>query len=87
MLKNDTVRLLVFFKDFDGKAITPTEVKLTIYSTDETIKEEITDGIINISEGKYQYDYVATDSFIYEFSGFYNSLPILSRELCTVKFN
>jgi len=87
MLKNDTVRLLVFFKDFDGIVITPTDVKLTIYNTDQTIKEEITEGIIKLSQGKYHYDYIATESFIYEFSGLFNSLPVLARELCTVKFN
>jgi hypothetical protein len=89
VLKNDTVRLLVFFKDFDGNVIVPTDVKLTIYNKEETIIETITDGIINLSQGKYQYDYTDTtgSDFIFEFSGVFNSKPVLARQEINVKFN
>jgi len=87
MLKKDTVRLLVFFKDFDGKVITPTDVKLTIYNTDETILEEITDGIIDNAQGNFHYDFVAPEhNFIFEYSGVYHSKPVLARQKITVNF-
>lgn len=88
MYSKDTVRLIVLFRDFNGNAITPDDVKLTIYKTDQEIVEEITDGIINNSNGNYHYDFVATDSdFIFEFSGVYFEKPVLARQLVQTKFN
>ena len=88
MIKNDTARLVVQFRDFNGNAITPDNVKLTIYDKQENIIKTITEGIIDLAQGNYFYDYEATDSdFIFEFSGFYFEKPVLARQLVQVKFN
>lgn len=87
MYTKDTVRLVVQFRDFDGKSINPDDVKLTIYDLDEQVIEEITDGIIDNGQGNYHYDFITTDSdFIYEFSSFYFEKPVLAREKVQVKF-
>lgn len=87
MFANDTVLLQVHFKDYEGKSINPSDIRLTIYSDDETLIEEITEGIINPSTGKYEYEYTATNSdFIFEFSGFFNGKKVLARQRVKVKF-
>lgn len=87
MFANDTVLLEVHFKDYQGNSINPEDIKLTIYSPDETLVEEITQEIINKSIGKYEYEYTATDSdFIFEFSGFFNEKKVLARQRVKVKF-
>lgn len=87
MFTKDTVRLVVQFRDFVGKAIEPTNVKLTIYDNSEVLLEEITLDIIDIGNGSYQYDYVAPEhDFIYEFSGVYQNKPVLARQLVQTKF-
>ncbi len=86
MIANDTVRLIVEFKDFNGNTIVPENVSLKIYDTKQNLIETVTDNIVHDST-KYYYDYTATDSdFIFEFSGFYNNKTVLSRQLVTVKF-
>lgn len=86
MIANDTVRLIVEFKDFNGNTIVPENVSLKIYDTKQVLIETITDGITQLNN-QYYYDYTATDSdFIFEFSGFYNNKTVLSRQLVTVKF-
>lgn len=88
MYTNDTVRLCVQFRDFEGKPINPENVKLTIYDINQAVIEEITEEIVDLADGKYHYDYIATNSdFIFEFSGFYFDKPVLSRQLVRVKFN
>lgn len=87
MFSNDTVRLQVAFKDFDSKNIQPTEVKLTIYDTNETVVEVIEqEALTDQSDGKWSYDYSAESSFVYEFSGTYFDKPVLARDSITVKF-
>lgn len=87
MIANDTVRLVVEFKDFKGNTIFPNDVKLKIYDTQHKLIETITEGIIK-QNNQYYYDYTATDSdFIFEFSGFYNDKIVLSRQLVKVKFS
>ena len=88
MLKNDTVRLVVNFKDFEGNAINPTDVKLKIYVEKEAPIETITDEIINLSQGHYQYDYTDTvgSDFIFEYSGIFNDKPVLARQAVQIKF-
>lgn len=87
MFTKDTVRLVVQFKDFNGTAINPDNVKLTIYDKQEEIIEEITDEIIDLSQGNYHYDYVAPEhDFIFEFSGVYNNKSVLARQLVQTKF-
>jgi len=86
LIANDTVRLVVEFKDFDGRTIAPDNITLKIYDTKQTLIQTITDGISQLNS-QYYYDYTATDSdFIFEFSGFYNNKTVLSRQLVTVKF-
>lgn len=87
MFVNDTVRLVAQFRDFNGNAINPDNVKLTIYNKQQEIIETITEGITDNTQGNFHYNYVATNSdFIFEFSGFFNSKPVLSRQLVQVKF-
>lgn len=86
MIAQDTIRLNVEFKDFNGNVIQPNDVTLKIYNTKKELLETITEGIVQ-ERTKYYYDYLATDSdFIFEFSGFYNDKAVLSRQLVTVKF-
>lgn len=87
MYSKDTARLIVSFKDFDGNAINPENVRLTVYDDKQVLTETITEGIINLSNGTYQYDYTADSDFIFEFSGIYFEKPVLARQLVKVKFN
>lgn len=87
MLKGDTARLCVQFRDFNGNAINPEEVKLMIYDTNELLTETITEGIVDLSQGNYFYDYTADSDFIYEFSGIYFGNPVIARQAVQVKFN
>lgn len=86
MIANDTVRLVVEFKDFNRNTIVPVDVTLKIYDKNKNLLETITDNIVQDGT-KYVYDYTATDSdFIFEFSGFYNDKIVLARQLVQVKF-
>lgn len=86
MYQGDTVRLKVNFKSFTGQAVNPVNPTLTIYKTDQTVVETITD-LVNEGTGQYYYDYVPELSeFIFEFSGQYNDKPILVREKVETKF-
>ena len=85
MLSQDTIRLVVEFRDFAGKVIHPTNITLKIYDEDEKLITTITEGI-NTDTTKYYYDYQADQTFIFEFSGIYNGLPVLARQLQKVKF-
>ncbi|MFP3356757.1 hypothetical protein R0K17_05290 [Planococcus sp. SIMBA_143] len=87
MYKGDTVRLCVQFRDFNGNAINPEQVKLTIYDNDELFTEVITEGIIDLSQGNYFYDYTADSDFVFEFSGIYFGKPVIARQEVQVKFN
>lgn len=87
MFTQDTIRLVVEFKDFDRNVISPDNVTLTIYDESQNIIEVITDDIVQ-DKTKYYYDYQAIDSdFIFEFSGFYNAKKVLARQLVKTKFN
>lgn len=88
MFKNDTVRLKVKFRDFDGNVINPTEIKLVIYNKQEEVVQTITDGIVDLTQGNYQYDYTDTtgSDFIFEFSGVFNSKSVLARQVVEIKF-
>ncbi len=87
MFSNDTIRLIVQFRDFNGQPINPTDVKLTIYDKQQ-VDETITDGIINIEQGNYQYDYTDTTNsdFVFEFSGVFNDKTVLARQEVKIKF-
>ena len=87
MYKGDTVRLAVSFNDFNGNAITPDDVKLFIYDNMESIIETITEGIVDLSQGSYFYDYTANTDFIFEFSGTHFDKPVIARQAVKVKFN
>lgn len=87
MLKGDTARLCVTFKDFDGNIIVPEDVKLTIYDKNKLEELVITEGIISLDSGSYFYDYTAESDFIFEFSGIYFSKPVLARQEVSIKFN
>lgn len=68
----DTVRLIVKFRNFDGKAIDPTDAKLKIFSESEQTIEEIQLNDTNRLEvGVFYFDYivpVGEGNLIYEFS-------------------
>lgn len=87
MLKGDTARLCVQFRDFNGNAINPEEVKLMIYDDKQLLTETIIEGIIDLSQGNYFYDYTADSDFIYEFSGTYFGKSVIVRQEVQVKFN
>jgi hypothetical protein len=91
MLQGDTVRLKCHFKAFDGQLIDPTDVKLTIYKSDETVIEQIhLDDTNKENVGVYFYDYTPAselDEFIFEFAGSVNNKPILSREKVKIQFS
>ncbi|MFB4473317.1 hypothetical protein ACDI16_10250 [Oceanobacillus caeni] len=86
----DTVRLKVNFKTYDGKAIDPDNVTLTIYDTTEEQIEQITlDGTNREDVGVFFYDYVTpTDKkeVIFEFKGVHNNNPIITRGTLPIKF-
>jgi hypothetical protein len=91
MLLNDTIRLQVNFKHFNGQLVDPTDIKLIIYDKDKKIVEEIPIDDTNKQKvGVYFYDYVLsdklTDYFYFEFSGSYNNKPILARDKVEIKF-
>jgi len=88
MFSNDTVRLKVKFRDFDGQAIEASGITLTIYSKQQVVITTITqDSLTKEDIGCFFYDYkVGTEDFIYEFSGLHNNKPVLSREQVQIKF-
>lgn len=87
MYTKNTVRLVVQFKDFNGKEIEVENVELTIYDLKQEILEEITEGITK-KDNEYYYDFEAPEhDFIFEFKGFYFDKPILARQKVKVKFN
>lgn len=89
MLQNDTVRLKVYFKDFNNKSIDPLNVTLTIYKLNKEVVE-----IIQLTEsnkssvGVYFYDYTPTEmnEFIFEFKGLHNEKVILVRDKVIIEF-
>ena len=91
MLKGDTVRLKVNFKDFTGKAVNPVDVKLTIYNESQLqIEQFLLDDAHKESVGVFFYDYVPDNElneFIFEFVGSVNNKPILARDSVKIKFN
>ncbi|MGG4039290.1 hypothetical protein [Heyndrickxia ginsengihumi] len=91
MLQGDTIRLKCHFKTFDGVLVDPSDVKLTIYKSDQTQIEQISlDDTNRLDIGVYFYDYTPASElseFIFEFAGSVNNKPILSRDMVEVKFN
>ncbi|WP_035348788.1 hypothetical protein [Heyndrickxia ginsengihumi] len=91
MLQGDTIRLKCHFKTFDGVSVDPSDVKLTIYKSDQTQIEQISlDDTNRLDVGVYFYDYTPAgelNEFIFEFAGSVNNKPILSRGKVEVKFN
>lgn len=89
MLQGDTVRLKVYFKDFNSKAIDPQNVTLSIFKSNKELLEQFNLTESNKSEkGVYFYDYSPTDltEFVYEFKGLHNDKPILVREKVKTTF-
>lgn len=84
--QKDTIRLIVQFKDFNGKTIVPDDVKLTIYKEDESLIETISTNITKLSD-KYYHDYIVPEyNFIFEYSGVYQELPVIARRKVETKF-
>lgn len=85
-LFKDTIRLVVQFRDFDGRSVSPQNVKLTIYDDKQQLLETISTNI-EINNNTYFYDYVVPEhDFIYEFSGAHKGKPILARQSVNTKF-
>jgi len=85
VLINDTVRLKVYFKTFDGIAVDPTNITLKIYDDNQQILETISiDDTNKINVGIYFYDYIIPSGegdIYFEFAGLVNNLPIVTRKL------
>ena len=90
-LAGDTVRFRCHFKTFNGTAVEPKDVKLTIYDSNKQQIEQITLTDTNKENvGVYFYDYVLPDDkqeIIFEFRGLYNEKPILSRGKVKIEFS
>lgn len=88
MLQGDTVRLRCHFRTLEGGKAPVKETQLTIYKQeDNSVLQSITNDFINMdSLGVFYYDYVANESFIYEFKATYKNRPIVVREKVDVKF-
>ena len=88
--QGDTVRLIVNFRTFDGQAIDPDNVTLTIYDETETqIEQFILDDTNRKDVGIFFYDYVTPDvqqELIYEFKGVHNHNPIIVRDSIETSF-
>lgn len=84
-LINDTIRLKVYFKSFEGAAVDPNNITLTIYDNGQQQLETIDiDDTNKLNVGVYFYDYIipSGEGDIYiEFSGLVNDKPILTRKL------
>ena len=84
-LIGDTVRLRVRFRTFKGTAVEPTDIKLRILDGNDLTVVESVDipSEVKVDVGVYEYDYIVpegdSEKLVYEFSGIYNSKPILSR--------
>lgn len=89
MLQNDTIRLKVYFKDFNNKSVDPLNITLTIYNSNKEVLE-----IIQLTEnnkssiGVYFYDYTPKElgDFIFEFKGTHDEKIILVRDKVKVEF-
>lgn len=90
-LAGDTVRFRCHFKTFNGTAVEPRDVKLTIYDTNKQKIEQITlDDTNKENVGVYFYDYALPNDkkeIIFEFSGVYNNKPILVRDSVKIQFS
>jgi hypothetical protein len=88
MFSNDTVRLKVKFRGFEGQAIEPSDVTLTIYKLNKEVITTVTQNSLTKEDiGCFFYDFtVGSEDFIYEFSGLHNNKPVLSREQIEIKF-
>ncbi|KYD26215.1 hypothetical protein [Geobacillus sp. B4113_201601] len=90
-LAGDTVRLKCHFKTFDGTAVEPKDVKLSIYDINKQLIEEfILDDSHKENVGIFCFDYVLPmnqSEIIFEFSGIYNNKPILVRDSVKIQFS
>ena len=72
------------FKDRNGVARDVTGVAIRIYDeSEEQIGEDITEDITNVSTGVYEYSYTVPlghEWLVVEFSGVYDSAPIVGRK-------
>lgn len=86
----DTVRLKVNFRTYDGKAIDPDNVTLTIYDNNQEQIEQITLDDTNRNDvGVYFYDYVTPNDkqeIIFEFRGIHRNNPIVVRGKLQINF-
>lgn len=88
VFRDDTARLLVEFKDYQGKVIHPDEVSLTIYDELENVTSQISATQVKQDGNKYYYDYVhgMPTNYIFEFRGIYEYSPVLCRQFVKVVF-
>lgn len=86
----DTVRLQVNFKDFDDIAVSPSNIKLTIFDVNKNqIDQYDIDDTNKVKEGVYFYDYILPDNkteIVFEFKGVHKEKPILTRGIIPIKF-
>ena len=65
----DTQRLEVEFVDLDGDISNVTELELNVYDVNNVLLDTIDTGIINVSTGKYYYDYEIDTTMEYPLEG------------------
>lgn len=86
----DTVRLICNFRTFNGQAINPDNVTLTIYDTERNqIEQYELDDTYRQDVGVYFYDYITPDDeqeIIFEFKGTHNNYPIIVRDSLKINF-
>lgn len=84
----DTVRLTATFKDWNGKLVDPSSVKVIIYDSRYNKLEEIIVTKEPDTVGIYTCDYVFNTSgdFIYEWNGDINGTPSLTRRRIRTSF-
>ena len=69
---DDTVRLKGKFHSWSGNAVNAdSNVVVKIFDKEQSIIEEITEGIVNVDVGEYHYDYTIPNGMGYLTYGFY----------------
>ncbi|UNT53524.1 hypothetical protein [Lysinibacillus capsici] len=88
VFSNDTARLLVEFKDYQGGTIFPINVTLTIYDELEQVVKTVQSSQIKQDSNKYFYDYTheTESNYVFEFKGTYEGYPVLCRQFVKVVF-
>lgn len=86
--QGNTIRITATFKDWNGTAVDPSNVKFIVYDANFIKKDEWTIGPSNrIDTGTYSYDYIPAQigTFFIEWYCEIDGLPSLKREKLEVR--